>query len=404
MRAAAAAPAPPLLRARSLACRPGNEGREYVLRRVLRRAVRYGREVLGERRRRRRRVVRRLALRLSSLPSRLRLPARLRTTLPLPAPAPHLSPPHCLPTSLFPSSRLPPSPASLPPCPHARPARRQGGLLLQPGGCGGGPHGRRISGAGQGTGEHQVGGRQAWPGAGVRPTGQTGGAAWRGRGLCRACVAWRGGGAVPALPHTHTHRHTRTHTHTYHATPHTLTHTPAPALPLSPPPTPPHTHHTPTPPPRRAIIKDEETTFSRTLVKGLEQFHKMAAASKGGKLAGADAFMLWDTYGFPVDLTEVGRRRRRARRRRQGRRRVFLAGGSLCVVCGFCFLGGKGGLPGGPRALLLEPGVLRCGRSVRCVTCTPLPRRSRRTTPRPTPTLLPTTHPPRRPAPPAADG
>lgn len=158
----------------------------------------------------------------------------------------------------------------------------------------------------------------------------------------------------------------------------------------------------------REIIADEETTFSRTLVKGLEQFHKMvggagrggsgcsslpcfcvclclpagwpafsatppippaplalllsptpcvtapvaaysrtrlsyrtlpitnqrtwhaanaenvklacsslhyptlppfalqqAANAKDGKLAGPDAFMLWDTYGFPVDLTEV---------------------------------------------------------------------------------------------------
>jgi hypothetical protein len=33
----------------------------------------------------------------------------------------------------------------------------------------------------------------------------------------------------------------------------------------------------------------------------------MAAAAKDGQLAGTDAFMLWDTYGFPVDLTEVGR-------------------------------------------------------------------------------------------------
>ncbi|KAL4446750.1 hypothetical protein ABPG77_007994 [Micractinium sp. CCAP 211/92] len=55
----------------------------------------------------------------------------------------------------------------------------------------------------------------------------------------------------------------------------------------------------------RAIIKDEEATFSRTLVKGLEQFHKMAANAKDGKLAGTDAFTLWDTYGFPVDLTEL---------------------------------------------------------------------------------------------------
>ncbi|KAL4856101.1 Alanine--tRNA ligase [Chlorella vulgaris] len=55
----------------------------------------------------------------------------------------------------------------------------------------------------------------------------------------------------------------------------------------------------------REIIKDEETTFSRTLVKGLEQFHKMAGNAVKGQLAGADAFMLWDTFGFPVDLTEL---------------------------------------------------------------------------------------------------
>ncbi len=31
----------------------------------------------------------------------------------------------------------------------------------------------------------------------------------------------------------------------------------------------------------------------------------LPAGAKDGKLAGRDAFTLWDTYGFPVDLTEV---------------------------------------------------------------------------------------------------
>jgi alanyl-tRNA synthetase len=55
----------------------------------------------------------------------------------------------------------------------------------------------------------------------------------------------------------------------------------------------------------KEIILEEETAFSRTLIKGLERFHKMAAASTGGKISGPDAFTLWDTFGFPVDLTEL---------------------------------------------------------------------------------------------------
>ncbi|GAB4815439.1 hypothetical protein N2152v2_002485 [Parachlorella kessleri] len=56
----------------------------------------------------------------------------------------------------------------------------------------------------------------------------------------------------------------------------------------------------------KEIIKDEEATFSRTLTKGIERFKKMVAAADGSKtLSGQDAFLLWDTYGFPVDLTQL---------------------------------------------------------------------------------------------------
>ena len=58
----------------------------------------------------------------------------------------------------------------------------------------------------------------------------------------------------------------------------------------------------------RSIIKDEEDSFSRTLEKGLAKFRSMAEAvvGNGGKqLAGPDAFLLWDTFGFPYDLTEL---------------------------------------------------------------------------------------------------
>jgi len=46
----------------------------------------------------------------------------------------------------------------------------------------------------------------------------------------------------------------------------------------------------------------EEQQFSQTLSSGLKLLE--ASAVTGGKLAGADIFRLYDTYGFPVDLVE----------------------------------------------------------------------------------------------------
>ncbi len=56
------------------------------------------------------------------------------------------------------------------------------------------------------------------------------------------------------------------------------------------------------------VIKAEEEGFNRTLDKGIELFESIAAhlAAGGGKtIAGADAFKLYDTYGFPLDLTQL---------------------------------------------------------------------------------------------------
>ncbi|CAA0827975.1 Alanine--tRNA ligase [Striga hermonthica] len=50
----------------------------------------------------------------------------------------------------------------------------------------------------------------------------------------------------------------------------------------------------------REIIADEETSFGRTLTKGIEKFKKAAQ-----EVQGRDAFDLWDTYGFPLDLTQL---------------------------------------------------------------------------------------------------
>ena len=56
------------------------------------------------------------------------------------------------------------------------------------------------------------------------------------------------------------------------------------------------------------VIKEEEESFLRTLETGirlLERSLPPAPSTGGGVLSGAVAFQLYDTYGFPLDLTEL---------------------------------------------------------------------------------------------------
>jgi alanyl-tRNA synthetase len=50
------------------------------------------------------------------------------------------------------------------------------------------------------------------------------------------------------------------------------------------------------------VIRDEEEAFGRTLNQGIVLFDR-AAAAKG--ISAGDAFRLHDTYGFPIDLTQL---------------------------------------------------------------------------------------------------
>ncbi|KAI1857155.1 hypothetical protein JX265_011356 [Neoarthrinium moseri] len=58
----------------------------------------------------------------------------------------------------------------------------------------------------------------------------------------------------------------------------------------------------------KEILDEEEEAFARTLDRGEKQFEKyaaQAATSDKKKLSGADVWRLYDTFGFPEDLTKL---------------------------------------------------------------------------------------------------
>ena len=58
----------------------------------------------------------------------------------------------------------------------------------------------------------------------------------------------------------------------------------------------------------KAVLDEEERSFARTLDRGEKLFEQYASAAKAEnrtKLSGTDVWRLYDTYGFPVDLTQI---------------------------------------------------------------------------------------------------
>jgi len=58
------------------------------------------------------------------------------------------------------------------------------------------------------------------------------------------------------------------------------------------------------------VIQEEENSFLRTLSNGIERFNAHVDKMKGSVVDGQFAFELYDTFGFPIDLTELMARER----------------------------------------------------------------------------------------------
>jgi alanyl-tRNA synthetase len=53
------------------------------------------------------------------------------------------------------------------------------------------------------------------------------------------------------------------------------------------------------------VIRVEEEGFNKTLDRGIELFNEQARGNSARSISGDFAFKLYDTYGFPLDLTEL---------------------------------------------------------------------------------------------------
>lgn len=53
------------------------------------------------------------------------------------------------------------------------------------------------------------------------------------------------------------------------------------------------------------VIQEEENSFLHTLSKGIERYNNYVDQQKGKTVDGKFAFELFDTYGFPIDLTQL---------------------------------------------------------------------------------------------------
>jgi alanyl-tRNA synthetase len=71
------------------------------------------------------------------------------------------------------------------------------------------------------------------------------------------------------------------------------------------------------------VIREEEQSFLRTLDQGLQLLENVISDTEGKTVLGSKAFELYDTFGFPIDLTALILRERNYELDEQGFERAM---------------------------------------------------------------------------------